>query len=51
VKSKRLCQSVATVHVSDDGYIIDNTRYAVSDASRAMQSMMLTAWMDGLGSN
>jgi len=30
---------------------IDNTRYAVSDASRAIQSMMLTAWTDGLGSN
>ncbi len=25
--------------------------YAVSDASRAAQSMMLTAWMDGIGSN
>lgn len=30
---------------------VDNTPYAVSDASRAVQSMMLTAWMDGLGSN
>ena len=30
---------------------IDHTPYAVSDASRAIQSMMLTAWMDGLGSN
>ncbi|MCL4265831.1 MAG: nitroreductase family protein [Anaerolineae bacterium] len=30
---------------------IDNTRYAVSDASRAIQSMMLTAWVDGLGAN
>jgi nitroreductase len=30
---------------------IDNTQYAVSDASRAIQSMMLTAWMDGLASN
>jgi len=25
--------------------------YAVSDASRAIQSMMLTAWSDGVGSN
>jgi nitroreductase len=30
---------------------IDNTPYAISDASRAIQSMLLTAWMDGLGSN
>ena len=28
-----------------------NTPYAVSDASRAIQSMLLTAWTDGLGSN
>lgn len=30
---------------------IDPTRFAVSDASRAIQSMMLTAWADGVGSN
>jgi len=30
---------------------IDKTRFAVSDASRAIQSMLLTAWADGLGSN
>lgn len=30
---------------------LDKSPYAVSDASRAIQSMMLTAWMDGLGSN
>jgi len=30
---------------------IEPTRFAVSDASRAIQSMMLTAWADGLGSN
>ncbi len=30
---------------------IDNTQYSLSDASRAIQSMMLTAWTDGLGSN
>jgi nitroreductase len=28
-----------------------NTRYALSDASRAIQSMLLTAWTEGLGSN
>jgi nitroreductase len=30
---------------------IDDTRFAVSDASRAIQSMLLTAWADGVGSN
>lgn len=30
---------------------IDQTRFAVSDASRAIQSMLLTAWADGVGSN
>jgi nitroreductase len=30
---------------------IDKTRYAVSDASRAIQSMILTAWSEGIGSN
>ena len=30
---------------------IDRTPYAVSDASRAIQSMLLTAWSDGVGSN
>src|SRR5579884_3515255 len=30
---------------------IENTRFAVSDASRAIQSMMLTAWDAGVGSN
>jgi len=29
----------------------DRTRFAVSDASRAIQSMMLTAWAEGVGSN
>src|SRR5262249_7726969 len=28
-----------------------DSRYALSDASRAIQSMMLTAWEDGVGSN
>lgn len=31
--------------------VIDKTRFAVSDASRAIQSMLLTAWADGVGSN
>ncbi len=31
--------------------VIDHTTYALSDASRAIQSMLLTAWTDGLGSN
>ncbi len=30
---------------------IEQTRFAVSDASRAIQSMMLTAWSEGIGSN
>jgi nitroreductase len=29
----------------------DKTRFAVSDASRAIQSMLLTAWADAVGSN
>src|SRR5579875_665691 len=31
--------------------VIDDTKFAVSDASRAIQSMVLTAWADGVGSN
>lgn len=30
---------------------IERTPYAVSDGSRAIQSMILTAWADGIGSN
>jgi nitroreductase len=30
---------------------IESTRFAVSDASRAIQSMILTAWAEGVGSN
>ena len=30
---------------------IEKTRFAVSDASRAIQSMILTAWSEGIGSN
>lgn len=31
--------------------LADKSRFAVSDASRAIQSMMLAAWADGVGSN
>jgi len=31
--------------------VIEHTPFAVSDASRAIQSMMLTAWAEGVGSN
>lgn len=30
---------------------VARTKFAVSDGSRAIQSMMLTAWADGVGSN
>ena len=30
---------------------IDKTPFAVSDASRAIQSMLLAAWAEGVGSN
>ena len=30
---------------------VDKSRFAVSDASRAIQSMLLTAWADGVASN
>ena len=30
---------------------IERTRFAVSDASRAIQSMILTGWAEGVGSN
>ena len=30
---------------------VDRTPYAVSDASRAIQSMLLTAWSEGVGGN
>lgn len=31
--------------------VIERTRFAVSDASRTIQSMILTAWEEGIGSN
>ncbi len=31
--------------------VIERTTFSVSDASRAIQSMMLTAWSEGVGSN
>ncbi|HKV44250.1 MAG TPA: nitroreductase family protein [bacterium] len=30
---------------------VEKTRFAISDASRAIQSMILTAWSSGVGSN
>lgn len=30
---------------------VERTRFAVSDGSRAIQSMILTAWAEGVGSN
>jgi nitroreductase len=31
--------------------VIEKTRFSVSDASRAIQSMILAAWSEGIGSN
>ena len=31
--------------------VMEKSQYAVSDASRAIQSMVLTAWSEGVGSN
>jgi nitroreductase len=31
--------------------LVEQTRFAVSDASRAIQSMMLAGWAEGVGSN
>jgi nitroreductase len=31
--------------------VVEKTKFAVSDASRAIQSMLLTAWAEGIGSN
>jgi nitroreductase len=31
--------------------VVENSRFAVSDGSRAIQSMLLTAWSEGVGSN
>src|SRR5262245_58354715 len=31
--------------------VVERTPFAISDASRAIQSMLLTAWADGVGSN
>jgi nitroreductase len=31
--------------------VVDKSKFAVSDASRAIQSMLLTAWAEGIGSN
>jgi nitroreductase len=31
--------------------VVERTRFAISDGSRAIQSMILTAWSEGIGSN
>ena len=31
--------------------VVERTKFSVSDGSRAIQSMMLTAWEEGIGSN
>ncbi len=31
--------------------VVDRTKWSLSDASRAVQDMMLTAWAEGVGSN
>ncbi len=31
--------------------VVERTKFAISDASRAIQSMILTAWAEGVGSN
>lgn len=31
--------------------VVERTRFSVSDGSRAIQSMVLTAWAEGIGSN
>ena len=41
-----VAQAAAAVVVA-----VDKTPFAVSDASRAIQSMLLAAWADGVGSN
>lgn len=41
-----VAQAAAAVVVA-----IEKTKFAVSDASRAVQSMVLTAWSEGVGSN
>lgn len=42
-----IAQSAFAVVVASEA----GSRFGVSDASRAIQSMMLTAWADGVGSN
>jgi len=41
-----VAQAAAAVVVA-----IEKTKFAVSDSSRAIQSMVLTAWSEGVGSN
>src|SRR5262245_23221076 len=41
-----VAQAAAAVAV-----VVERTPFAISDASRAIQSMLLVAWADGVGSN
>ena len=41
-----ICQAPLAIVVA-----MDQSPYAISDASRAIQSMILTAWSEGVGSN
>jgi nitroreductase len=49
----RLARSGAYVAQAPLAIVVltDKSRFALSDASRAIQSMMLTAWADDVGSN
>ncbi len=46
-KSGRYVENAAAAVV----VVLEPTTFAVSDASRAIQSMVLTAWAEGVGSN
>jgi nitroreductase len=53
---QKLAALASTGHYIDQAALavvvaIENSVYAVSDASRAIQSMILTAWSEGVGSN
>src|SRR5262249_56211108 len=44
-------RDVAEARLAVVAAVQKDSRFALSDASRAIQSMMLTAWEDGVGSN
>jgi nitroreductase len=49
----RLARSGAYIAQASAAIVVvtEDSRFAVSDASRAIQSMILTAWSEGIGSN